>query len=91
MGLLNTLQYTFHIEAAGSDPEGLIRRIHETGMRAGVGLKPGTPVSVVEHLGDSVDMILVMTVEPVRNVVHCGASTHSRYFVLFSFGSSAYQ
>jgi len=57
-------QYTFHIEAAGSDPEGLIRLIHETGMRAGVGLKPGTPVSAVEHLADSVDMILVMTVEP---------------------------
>ena len=57
-----------YVKAAGDDPEGLIRRIHETGMRAGVGVKPGTPVSAVEHLGDSVDMILVMTVEPVRNV-----------------------
>ena len=61
-------QYTFHVEAAGDAPEELIRRIHETGMRAGVGVKPGTPVSAVEHLGDSADMILIMTVEPVRNL-----------------------
>lgn len=57
-------QYTFHLEAAADAPLDLVRRIHETGMRAGVGIKPGTPVSAVEHLGDSVDMILVMTVEP---------------------------
>ena len=60
-------QYTFHLEAAADAPLDLVRRIHETGMRAGVGIKPGTPVSAVEHLGDSVDMILVMTVEPVRS------------------------
>ena len=33
-------------------------------MLAGVAVKPGTPISAVEHLLESVDLVLVMTVEP---------------------------
>ncbi|KAF2352341.1 Ribulose-phosphate 3-epimerase-like [Trinorchestia longiramus] len=56
-------QYTFHIEACKDVPK-LIRQIKETGMKAGIGLKPGTAVEEVLPYVDSADMILIMTVEP---------------------------
>ncbi|MHB1165608.1 MAG: ribulose-phosphate 3-epimerase [Candidatus Nanopelagicales bacterium] len=54
---------TFHVEAA-SKPTMVARDIRAAGARAGVALKPGTPISQIEALVPSVDMILVMTVEP---------------------------
>ncbi|BGP17423.1 hypothetical protein JCM10213_003295 [Rhodosporidiobolus nylandii] len=59
--------YTFHIEAL-ADPENaheLVNLIHSTGMRAAVAISPATPASVIsDALGNSVDMMLVMTVVP---------------------------
>mmetsp|Transcript_30633 Transcript_30633/g.51597 ORF Transcript_30633/g.51597 Transcript_30633/m.51597 type:complete len:237 (+) Transcript_30633:73-783(+) len=58
--------FTFHIEAT-EDPKALCALIKAAGMRAGVALKPGTPVDdkVFELVdGAHVDMVLVMTVEP---------------------------
>ena len=54
---------TFHVEAAGK-PRMVATNIRAAGARAGVALKPGTPVSQIESLIRFVDMILVMTVEP---------------------------
>ena len=54
---------TFHVEAA-RDPRGLCRALRAAGARAGVALKPGTPIDVIAELGDVLDMVLVMTVEP---------------------------
>jgi len=54
---------SFHIEAA-KDPVGLIRRIHDLGARAGVVVRPPTPVSSVFPYIGQVEMVLVMTVEP---------------------------
>ncbi len=60
---LGAFSVTFHAEAA-TDPVGLARRIRDLGARAGVAVKPGTPVEpYLEHL-DEFDQILVMTVEP---------------------------
>jgi ribulose-phosphate 3-epimerase len=56
-------QYVFHIEAS-EDPNAVIRKIKETGMRAGLAIKPGTPASVILPYVDSLDMVLIMTVEP---------------------------
>ncbi|KAK9478096.1 Ribulose-phosphate 3-epimerase-like protein [Lipomyces japonicus] len=56
-------QYCFHYEAT-TNHEALIDKIHSLGMRAGVAIKPGTPVEAVFDLAPIVDMILVMTVEP---------------------------
>jgi len=56
-------QYTFHIEAT-EQPLDVIRKIKEAGMKAGVGLKPGTPVEVVVPYIEHVDLVLIMTVEP---------------------------
>ncbi|KAI8976119.1 ribulose-phosphate 3-epimerase [Pilobolus umbonatus] len=56
--------YTFHIEAT-DDPLALIEQIHAAGMKAGVAIKPNTPVdTVIGPVAESCDMILVMTVEP---------------------------
>lgn len=54
---------TFHYEAT-NDPISVINKIHECGKKAGISVKPNTPISEVEHLIGLVDMFLVMTVEP---------------------------
>ncbi|TDD99129.1 ribulose-phosphate 3-epimerase [Jiangella asiatica] len=54
---------TFHAEAAAA-PVRLAREIRRHGARAGVALKPATPVEPFEVLLPEIDMLLVMTVEP---------------------------
>ncbi len=54
---------TFHYEAC-EDPESVVDLIHSYGVRAGVALKPATPVSAIANLFDKIDMVLIMTVEP---------------------------
>lgn len=54
---------TFHYES-DSDCDKVIEEIHSCGKKAGISIKPGTPVSVLTPYLDKVDMILVMTVEP---------------------------
>ena len=54
---------TFHVEAEG-DPAETIRMIHAEGMKAGISIKPGTPVEVLAPYLDEVELVLVMTVEP---------------------------
>ena len=54
---------TFHVES-DCDPEEAIAEIHRLGLRAGISVKPGTPVSAVEPYIAAADMVLVMTVEP---------------------------
>jgi ribulose-phosphate 3-epimerase len=54
---------TFHLEAARA-PVRLAREIRRKGARAGVALRPATPVEPIVDLLADFDMILVMTVEP---------------------------
>ncbi|KGJ75990.1 ribulose-phosphate 3-epimerase [Cryobacterium roopkundense] len=54
---------TFHAEAA-ADAAGLARRLRAIGARAGLALKPGTPVEQYLELLPEFDQVLVMTVEP---------------------------
>merc|ERR1711964_256157 len=77
--------YCFHYEAAidstaaespeatsdkKTNPKELIKYIHDQGMRAGIAIKPKTPVDVLYDILDNPnkdevpDMALVMTVEP---------------------------
>jgi ribulose-phosphate 3-epimerase len=56
-------RYTFHVEAT-NDAAGVIRKIKEAGMKAGVALKPATPLSAIDHVVADVDLVLIMTVEP---------------------------
>ena len=54
---------TFHVEAAAA-PVRLARELRKLGARAGLALKPATPVDPYEDLLGELDMLLVMTVEP---------------------------
>ena len=54
---------TVHTEARG-DIMAAIDRIRDSGVKAGISLNPGTPVSEVERYLDKVDLVLVMTVQP---------------------------
>lgn len=53
----------FHLEAS-EDVRGTIAGIRSLGKKAGITIKPATPVSAVEPYLGLVDMVLVMTVEP---------------------------
>ena len=54
---------TFHLEAT-EKPQEVIDKIHACGVKAGISIKPGTPIEAVYPYADKVEMILVMSVEP---------------------------
>ena len=54
---------TIHLEAC-ADAHEVIRQIHSCGCKAGVSIKPGTPIEVLEEYLDEVELILIMSVEP---------------------------
>ena len=54
---------TFHYEATKSVEE-LIKNIQSYGIKAGISIKPNTPAETIFPFLETVDMILVMTVEP---------------------------
>ncbi len=54
---------TFHAEAAAA-PVRLARALRTEGARAGLALKPATPVEPFLDLLPEIDMLLVMSVEP---------------------------
>lgn len=56
-------QYTYHFESTDDQPL-VIRKIREAGMRVGLAIKPATSVDAILPFVESVDMVLVMTVEP---------------------------
>lgn len=54
---------TLHVECADDVASG-IEAIHEAGKKAGLSLKPGTPVERITPFLARVEMVLVMSVEP---------------------------
>ncbi len=57
--------FTFHYEAVDAFKiSRLVRKIHSSGMKAGVAIKPKMPADVLLPCLEYVDMVLVMTVEP---------------------------
>ena len=57
---------TFHYEACASDKEvfQVIDLIHDYGAKAGLSIKPGTPVTKILPFLFSLDLVLIMSVEP---------------------------
>ena len=54
---------TFHVEAT-DDVKGVIDLIHSKGLKAGISLRPNTSVEALQDYLDSVELVLVMSVEP---------------------------
>ena len=54
---------TFHLEAC-KEPVHLLEEIRSQGVMASISVKPGTPIEEVYPYLESLDMVLVMTVEP---------------------------
>jgi len=64
---LGAQSVTFHVEAAeraGNDVVEVARSLRAAGSRAGLAIKPGTPVEPYLDLLPELDQLLVMTVEP---------------------------
>ena len=54
---------TFHYEAT-PHAHRLLQYIRSIGAKAGVGINPGTPVSMLQDLIEDIDLLLVMSVNP---------------------------
>lgn len=82
---------TFHLEAA-SDVNAVIDKIHSLGKKAGISIKPATPVSELLPYMDKVEMILIMTVEPGFGgqafMPHCGEKVKELRSILNDRGLS---
>lgn len=56
-------QIVFHAETQ-PHIDGMINRIHAKGVKAGIALKPSTPLSTVEYVLDKCDSMLLMLINP---------------------------
>lgn len=56
-------QIVFHLETC-DHIDGTINYIHSKGLRAGVALKPATPLSTLEYILDKCDAVLLMLINP---------------------------
>lgn len=54
---------TVHVEAA-ADVRPILRSIRAAGVKAGISVKPKTPLSALEPLKGEFDLLLIMSVEP---------------------------
>ncbi len=54
---------TVHIEAC-RDPASVLKAIRENKCKAGISLKPATPLDTVKDILDHIDILLIMTVNP---------------------------
>ncbi len=56
-------QITFHVETV-ENPASVIDTLHEKGVKAGISIKPKTPVAEIGQFLEKLDLVLVMSVEP---------------------------
>jgi ribulose-phosphate 3-epimerase len=56
-------QIIFHAETQ-PHIDGMLNRIHAKGVRAGVALKPSTPLSTLEYVLEKCDTVLLMLINP---------------------------
>lgn len=56
-------QILFQIETA-AHIDGLLNKIHNAGIKAGVALKPATPLSSLEYILDKCDAVMLMLINP---------------------------
>ena len=56
-------QIVFHAETC-DHIDGMLNYIHSKGVRAGVALKPATPLNVLDYVLDKCDAVLLMLINP---------------------------
>lgn len=56
-------QILFHVETA-DHVDGLLNRIHQEGIRAGVALKPATSLHTLDYILEKCDTVLLMMINP---------------------------
>ena len=56
-------QITFHAETA-PHIDGMLNRIHAAGVKAGVALRPATPLSTLDYVLEKCDTVLLMLINP---------------------------
>ena len=56
-------QIVFHAETQ-PHIDGMLNRIHAAGVKAGVALKPATPLSTLEYVLEKCDTVLLMLINP---------------------------
>lgn len=56
-------QIVFHLETA-DHIDGLLNKIHNAGIRAGVALKPATPIAELKYIINKCDTVLLMLINP---------------------------
>lgn len=56
-------QIVFHIETC-DHVDGMLNYVHSKGVRAGVALKPATPLCEMEYILDKCDAVLLMLINP---------------------------
>lgn len=54
---------TFHYEACNNH-KAVIEKIKKAGLKAGISIKPNTPVEVLDMYLEDLDLVLIMSVEP---------------------------
>lgn len=54
---------SFHVEAF-YHPHRLLNKIRELNVKSGLALNPSTPLNTITHLLDSMDLLILMTVNP---------------------------
>lgn len=64
--LLNTEFITFHFESV-KNPIDVINKIKDYGLKVGLSINPSTNVNEIESLLESIDVVLVMGVEPGKS------------------------
>ena len=66
MALAGANSLSFHIEAAPS-PQNLLKEVKKHGLKAGLSLKPESPIELLFPFLEDLDLVLVMTVEPGKS------------------------
>lgn len=62
---LNPYSLTIHVEAGTPILiKSILKKIREVGVRAGLSIKPATPLSSIKEFLDDIDLLLIMSVEP---------------------------
>ena len=61
---LGATYMTVHLEACQTHIHRIVQQIKEAGMKPGIAINPGTPVSWLNDIIEDADMVLIMSVNP---------------------------